>query len=299
MVNIAIAGSSGLAQFIAHYISTKTCHQFIVLSRAPKPALASKGWQVLQVDYREYSKICYALKGVDVVISTVSGQAEHALIAAAAQVKVRRFIPSEFEGSPSRRPDSKLPDRGNATSLSLLQQSGMEYTVFTCGIFYERFAPGGMAAFQLGRGSYIDQEGEYLINVRSMKADIPYLSDGRNSVVCMTSAQDVARAVVAALDLPRWPTEFTMYGERTYLTNLVGIVETVFSRPVQMSFLSDDMLDEQLVRAKASNDVREQWRLCHLMATLNGCYDFGTCNLNTLINTRPQRFQNWLSMVWA
>ncbi|WEW56831.1 hypothetical protein PRK78_002286 [Emydomyces testavorans] len=296
MVNVAIAGSSGLAQFIAHYLSTKTSHQFIMLSRFPNPALISKGWQVLQVDYANNSKLRYALTGVDVVISTISGLAETALITAAAQVKVRRFIPSEFEGPPSMRTLSKLPDRGNNASLSLLQQYGIEYTIFTCGVFYERFAPGGMAAFQLGRGTYIDKEGEYVLNIRSMKAELPYLSDGRDSMLCMTSAQDVAQAVVAALDLTRWPTEFRMFGDRMSIANLVCIAENVFGREYQKTFLSVESLED---RAKNPGNPRDQWRTYHLLATANGCYDFDTSNINGLVNVRPQRFQEWLRMVWA
>jgi len=33
MIKIAIAGTSGLAQYIAHYLSTQTYHQFVFLSR--------------------------------------------------------------------------------------------------------------------------------------------------------------------------------------------------------------------------------------------------------------------------
>jgi hypothetical protein len=33
MIKVAIAGTGGLAQYIAHYISTQTYHQFIILSR--------------------------------------------------------------------------------------------------------------------------------------------------------------------------------------------------------------------------------------------------------------------------
>lgn len=33
MIKIALAGTGGLAQYIAHFISTQTYHQFIILSR--------------------------------------------------------------------------------------------------------------------------------------------------------------------------------------------------------------------------------------------------------------------------
>ncbi|EEQ91778.2 uncharacterized protein BDCG_06898 [Blastomyces dermatitidis ER-3] len=201
------------------------------LSRYSNPGLAAKGWQVLEVDYSNSSSLRYALTGIDTVISTISGEAEIALIDAAAHVHVRRFVPSEFEGPPSMRPAGNVLDRGNENSLALLQyyeQYGMQYAVFACGIFYERFAPGGMAAFQLGKGTYIDGEGEYLMNIRMMKAEIPYFNVlGAPVVVCMTSAQDLARYIVAALDLPQWTTEFRVCGRRMTLGDIVKEAEII------------------------------------------------------------------------
>ncbi|OJD28384.1 hypothetical protein ACJ73_00193 [Blastomyces percursus] len=92
MIIVAIAGTSGLAQYIAHYISTQTYHQFIFLSRYNNPGLVAKGWQVLKVDYNNSSSLRYALTGIDTVISTISGEAEIALIDAAAHVHVRRCV---------------------------------------------------------------------------------------------------------------------------------------------------------------------------------------------------------------
>ena len=33
MMRIAIAGTNGFAQYIAHYLETTTAHQFVILSR--------------------------------------------------------------------------------------------------------------------------------------------------------------------------------------------------------------------------------------------------------------------------
>ena len=55
------------------------------------------------VDYSKKSELRFALAGVDTVISTISGAAQIALIDAAAAAHVRRFVPSEFEGSPAAR----------------------------------------------------------------------------------------------------------------------------------------------------------------------------------------------------
>lgn len=192
-----------------------------------------KGWQVIKVDYNNSEDLRYGLTGVDTVISTISGQAELNLIDAAAHARVRRFVPSEFEGPPSQRHTSDSMDRGNRESLSRLmhyKQYGMNYAVFVCGVFYERFAPGGMAeSVQIGRGSHIGGEGDYLMNIRNMRAYIPFNTTGQPVYICMTSAQDVARFVVAALDLPQWPPEceFRVCGSRMRVEDVVKVAEDI------------------------------------------------------------------------
>jgi hypothetical protein len=43
----------------------------------------------------------------------------------------------------------------------------------------------------------------------------------------MTSAQDVARAVVVSLDLTSWPKVFQLRGDRLTVEHVVGIAEQV------------------------------------------------------------------------
>jgi len=248
MMKVAIAGTGGLAQYIAHYLAAGTYHQFILLSRTasarftwligsltspkPKPQLTAKGWQVIVVDYTDQNSLRFKLHGVDTVISTVTGAAQIALIDAAASVHVRRFAPAEFEGRPALRPPQVLADRDKDASLTRLQyyaqhpQSRMLYTVFVCGILYERFAPGGMAAAAIGLRCGTSGEGEYLMDIRRMRARIPhYNAAGEIVYICMTSAEDVGRFVVAALDLPQWPTEMRMCGERMSASDVVRVAE--------------------------------------------------------------------------
>lgn len=104
----------------------------------------------------------------------------------------------------------------------------MEHTVFVCGAFYEHFAPGGLASLQLGRETNISGEGGYVMDIRNRKAHIPlYSNTGQLVHICMTSAEDVARSVVAALDLPQWPTELRIQGDRMSVSEIVGIAETM------------------------------------------------------------------------
>jgi hypothetical protein len=179
-------------------------------------------------NYSDAPALTFNLTGIDTVISTVSGNAQLALIDAALHAHVRRFAPAEFEGLPALRPVPDALDRGRRAALQRLHQyeaRGMRYCVFACGIFYERFAPGGMIGANIGRGSGISGEGDYVMNVRRMTAQIPHDPEGQPALVCVTSAQDVGRFVAAAVGIPQWPREFRMCGERTDFSILVGAAE--------------------------------------------------------------------------
>lgn len=104
----------------------------------------------------------------------------------------------------------------------------MSYTIFVCGVFYERFGPGGMAAKQIGKGTFADDEGDYLIDIGRLEAEFPHrTSSGQHIYLCMTSAQDVAKYIVAALDVSSWPTEIRMKGDRMSIKDLVRTAESM------------------------------------------------------------------------
>ena len=183
---------------------------------------------MVKTDYSDPESLTFNLAGVDTVISTISGASQLALIDAAVEAGVRRFAPAEFEGLPSMRPRQDALDRGRGAALERLHRveaRGLQHCVFACGIFYERFAPGGMIASNIGRGSGISGEGDFVVNIRQMRAQIPHDAQGQPAVVCLTSVQDVGRFVAAAVRLPEWPAELRMCGERMDLSSLVRTAE--------------------------------------------------------------------------
>ena len=189
----------------------------------------------MAVNYDNREELRFALIGVDTVISTVQGQPQLNLIDAAASAGVRRFAPAEFEGSPSLRPAVDPLDNGKAAALQRLHYYGsgqsehsLESTVFVCGILYERFGPNGMGHRGIGRSTGIAAEGIYLMDIRNLRAQIPYITGAGNfPYVCMTSASDLARFVVSALDLPNWPPELRMLGERLSVDEVVRTAEAM------------------------------------------------------------------------
>jgi hypothetical protein len=167
----------------------------------------------------------FTLQGVDLVISTISGVEQLNLIDAARKVRVRTFVPSEFEGSLSHRPapGNDPFDNDSSTALEQLRHwsssrhYSMKYTVFSCGVFYERFAPGGLETYNMGATCRLSKQGDYMIDVGRGTAELPATnSQGRQTQITLTSVIDVARFVAAAVELgiDSWPREFKMRGTR-------------------------------------------------------------------------------------
>ncbi len=221
--------------FVLCIVSKLTC---VANYQKNRREFDAHGIQVHVVDYHNKEALRFALNGIDLVISTISGQEQLNLINAAAHGRVRYFVPSEFEGCLSKRPPGRSDplDRGSAAALTLLGQwtetsaTRLKWTVFSCGIFMERFHPYGLSAsLGIGAGEGVGEVGSYVADINQAIADYTP-RDGRNNSVkiCLTSVLDVVRFVIAAIDLgpATWPTEFTMRGDRKSLREVVDALST-------------------------------------------------------------------------
>lgn len=186
------------------------------------------------VNYENQDDLRYSLQGIDLVISTVSGNPQINLIDAAANSGVRRFVPSEFERPPARRRPNNLLDRDKSHGLDWLrwwsQRTHMRSTVFTCGVFYERFARGGLVSMGIGASTSVAYQGSYLVDIGEGTAEaVEYNMAGQPIFVSMTSVNDVARFLVAAIELGLhdWPGEFRMSGDRRTVSEILSWSEAV------------------------------------------------------------------------
>lgn len=138
-------------------------------------------------------------------------------------------MPAEFEGLPQLRTANDLLDRGRLLARQHLQHYAqlIQSTSIVCGIFYERFQPGGLQHTRIGMSSGLSGEGDYIMNCRNMAAKVPAYDaqNNMNVTICMTAAQDVARFVTKALDMPQWPAELRMTGQRVLVKDLVELVQ--------------------------------------------------------------------------
>ncbi|KAH7380390.1 hypothetical protein DE146DRAFT_761120 [Phaeosphaeria sp. MPI-PUGE-AT-0046c] len=304
-MRVAVAGTCGLALLIAQEINDETSHQLVILSRTHQSALISQGYQCQVVDYDDPQSLQHALMGIDTVISTVTGTPQLRLIEAAVQCRVRRFAPAEFEGQPGLRGQNVVLDRGKNAALSLLEyyRGHIQYTVFVCGILYERFSVNGMLSQHMGASTGYGNEGDYIANPRNMTAYVPTFDAARNlACVCLTSAYDVAQFVVRALDMPVWEREMSMYGERMPVNDLIEVIRACRNRQWNsISHQDTPNLQHQLAQAQAMGNGARYRQLSPLVATAEGRFDFAIPGYLNMLNPdiETTTFRDWFRHNWA
>ncbi|EGX90748.1 isoflavone reductase family protein [Cordyceps militaris CM01] len=315
MIRIAVAGGYGLGFLIATGLSqAEHAYNIIVLSGTDRSEFVPYGIQVHVVDYYDKEKLDFALRGIDLVISTISGQEQLNLINAAGHGRVRYFVPSEFEGSLTRRPPARSDplDRGSAAALTLLRQwsdgpARMKWTAFSCGIFMERFHPFGLlGSFSIGTGEGVGTVGSYVADINACIADYTAKDARGGSVkICLTSVVDLVNFIVAAIEIgpSTWPAEYTMRGDKKSLADVVAAMSAARNIPFESNILSY----EDLLRHIAYNTEMGQYdRVAYLqrnLQTVNGRYEFSRATLNDAINSsrrvnvQPMNFEQWLETV--
>ena len=101
-------------------------------------------------------------------------------------------------------------------AIEVLKQSNLQWTVFLNGIFLDYFGPPGMK-------SYL-KPNVFVIDLANRVAAIP--GDG-NTPVTWTYSFDLARFVVAALDLEEWPEESRVVGDEVTWNEFVALAEEI------------------------------------------------------------------------
>ncbi|KAG2423805.1 hypothetical protein HXX76_014965 [Chlamydomonas incerta] len=145
---VAVIGGSGmLGKHIVTGLLENGHYDVTILSRkgsdeSKLAAFVTKGAKIAPVDYESQEDLVSALKGQEIVISTVGAAAlaeQPKYIEAAKAAGVRRFVPSEFgldSGAPGVREYFPALGYKYATRDALLA-SGLEYTFVITGFFLE------------------------------------------------------------------------------------------------------------------------------------------------------------------
>uniref|UniRef100_A0A1D1XLK4 Isoflavone reductase A622 n=1 Tax=Anthurium amnicola TaxID=1678845 RepID=A0A1D1XLK4_9ARAE len=150
---------------------------------AKAKSLASKGAEIVYVDYSQKDDLVNALKGTDVLISTVYKsvslyESQIPLLVAAKEASVKRFIPSEFAMGFRTAIHEVYEDK--IKFREEVEKSGLEYTFINNGLFQEYF-------------------GWYAFDVKNKKAT--FYVDG-NTKIPSTSLSDIGKYTVETLKMP-------------------------------------------------------------------------------------------------
>ncbi|KAL5333198.1 NAD(P)-binding protein [Aspergillus crustosus] len=221
MVNVAIAGGAGgtggMGRAIVDVLQTSASHQAFVFSRKTSTSLAN----IISVDYSDIDVLVSVLEAnnIHTIISTLGitntslAVSQLNLIKAATKSRVtKRFVRVAllFLTRTSQATELLPQLRDYNKAITQLRQSGLEWTILHNGIFLDYFDSPALK-------SYL-KPNVFVIDIANKVAAIP--GDG-DSPVTFTYSFDLAKFVVASLDLDHWEEESRVLGDEMGWNELV------------------------------------------------------------------------------
>ncbi|EOD43449.1 putative -like family protein [Neofusicoccum parvum UCRNP2] len=208
MVKVAIAGGTGdVGRTILEVIKDNPNHEVVVLTRKSTDTVL--GASAVGVDYTDVDILRRVLeeKNIHTVICALETHSEggskaqiNLIKASAACSKTKRFIPSAFSIAYSQEAFGEDPMfKGYFAAVAELKKTDLQWTVIANGIFLDYFAISRIK-------SYL-KPFPMVIDIENRMAAIP--GDG-NIPISFTYSFDMAKFVVASLDLDEWPEESRM-----------------------------------------------------------------------------------------
>ncbi|KAL5610804.1 hypothetical protein FOBRF1_006921 [Fusarium oxysporum] len=205
--NVAVAGASGdLGSHVFKKLVESNKFNLTVLKRAGSSSTFPEGIKVIEVDYESVDSLTAAIKGQEVVVSTLTttaAETQSTLIDAAVAAGVQRFIPSEFGSNlhiPSVR---KLPIYGAKVAvqhklIGLAKEGKISYTFVYNSVFLD---------WGLNHNFFLDFE----------KSEAT-IFDGGDTEFSTTSLDSVGDGVVGVLRHPSETQNRVVYIQDTVLT---------------------------------------------------------------------------------
>ncbi|KAK1245862.1 hypothetical protein MKX07_004931 [Trichoderma sp. CBMAI-0711] len=245
MVTVAIAGGgSALASnIIAAILATKK-HTLVILTRSPRPDLEAQGAIVKPVDYASHAQLVQALQGVDTVYSCIWAYgpaiqtAQLALLDAAKEAQVRRFVPSEWS-VPAY--DAVAYYKPKKAVWEAVKKSGLEHTRFITGIWMNVWGVGAPHDEKGARAGYAGPA--FLADIKAGSITIPGDGTGKISTTHMV---DVGRYAAAALDFDKWEPDSVVVGDEFTVNELADKIEGVTGKTLTRDYISLEAINAVL-----------------------------------------------------
>lgn len=221
---VIAGGTGGVGRHIVQGIVAADKYTVKVFTRqSSSSTLDIKGVEIIVVDYFNHAQLVRELQGVHTVIVCLISDEESSLHAqlnllnACLEAKVKRFAPSEWAGISEQNTVIQLYRQLKVPVMEQVQASGIEYTLFTNGVFMEYFASPQRASDSLPP----------IITSVDFNAGEANLIGTGDEPFCVTSVEDVGRFVAAALELDRWEERSSMMGSRVTWNELIRLGEKI------------------------------------------------------------------------
>ncbi|KAL4904153.1 hypothetical protein BDW74DRAFT_168586 [Aspergillus multicolor] len=241
MVNVAVAGGTGGVGRTIVEVLADSHHGAFVLSR--KPSNSQNNVTSIVVDYTnvpvlvevlEANKIHTVICAFAVAGDSLSTSQANLIEAAKLSSTTKRFVPSSFAIKYPESAVEILPQlKDYFAAIETLRSSDLEFTVFHNGIFLDYFIKP-----ESGVKSYL-KPNVFVVDIVNKVAAIP--GDG-TSPVTFTYTFDLAKFVVAALDLQVWKEESCVVSDEMPWNSFVGLAEEVLKTKFEIHLDSVEKL---------------------------------------------------------
>lgn len=262
--HVAIAGATGnLGPTILNALLSAS-HRVTVLTRHGSTSTSKlqshPSLTIKQVDFASTTSIIPALAGVDVVVSSVAGDAigfQNPLIDAAVAAGVSRFIPAEYGLDSANEKAILLPIIAEkyATQKHLhkkVEESGgkFSWTAIAVGWFLD----------------WILQETDYVLDVKGRSAT---LFNGGDVKFSSTLLKDIAQAVVGVIEKREETKNRVVYVHSAVVTQkqLIGYVKEKDGKEWKTKVLGTKELLAELSEAAVKGDFDAIGRLTPVIGT--------------------------------
>ncbi|KAM0346543.1 hypothetical protein ACHAPY_011652 [Fusarium culmorum] len=221
----------------------------IILTRKI-PASSQSSDTFVSVDYSDADSMAKVLheNKVHTVISALrvfdpaSSEAESNLVKAAAQAdSTKRFVASAWGIAYA---ETTPVGKARGRTLATLRTTDLEWTRFDNGFFLDYYGPPSLLKSYMNRVAWA-------IDIVNKKAGIPGTGD---EPMTFTYTFDVAKFVIATLDLPKWDELMYCYGEKTTWNEILKQAEEVTGSRFDVSYDPPEKLQKGEVTSLPSNE---------------------------------------------
>ncbi|KAH8894584.1 NAD(P)-binding protein [Thozetella sp. PMI_491] len=270
MTVIAVAGGTGgVGRTIVEVLQSNSNYKPIVLARKAPNASNTSG-TAIAVDYSDVDAVAKVLadNNVSVIISTLrvldapTSASEINLVRATVKSgTANRFIASDW-GVQHR--ETTVVYAFREATLAELRKTKLRWTRFHNGFFLDYYGPPSLKSYMTPT--------PFAVDVANKIAGIPGTG---NEPMTFTYTFDLAKFVVAALDLPKWDETTCCYGEKITWNEFLKLAEDARGSKFKVTYDSPEKIQKgevtELPSHVAAYSAYSKELLQGLMAHFGSC----------------------------